>query len=54
MKALLGLADMKGSYLYEIAPDIMPYGYASNLEIELWGLYYADKKTRQDNARKRA
>jgi hypothetical protein len=33
---------MKNAYLYEARPDIVPYGFVSDLEMELWELYYEE------------
>ena len=35
---------MNKSYLYEVRPDIMPYGFLSDLEMELWERYYSELK----------
>jgi len=36
------LCHLRNSYLYEARPDIVPYGFCSDLEMELWELYYKD------------
>jgi hypothetical protein len=38
---------MNKSYLYEVRPDIMPYGFLSDLEMELWERYYETLKTKK-------
>ena len=34
--------------LYEIRKDIMPFDYLSDLELELWGMYYQEKEAAKD------
>ena len=42
----MSLADLKGAFLYQVRPDIFPEGYLTLIEIELWGLYYYNKRLR--------
>ncbi len=37
--------DMK-AFLFEARPDLMPYGFLSDLELELWGRYYDEMNSR--------
>jgi hypothetical protein len=39
--------------LFEVAPDYFPEGYATDVELVLWGFYFEEKKERQDANRKR-
>jgi hypothetical protein len=34
------LCYQRGRFLYEVRPDIMPYGFLTPLETELWADYY--------------
>jgi len=36
----LVLADRKGAFLFQAFPDIVPEGYCTQLEMELWALHY--------------
>jgi len=42
------LLELRGGYLYEHRPDLVPHGYLSEEEIALWAAYYdqrsAEKK----------
>jgi len=29
--------------MYEIRPDVFPYGYLTQTEIELWDLFYEER-----------
>ena len=31
-------------FLYEVLPDLFPYGFLSEIEIELWAKFLEDKK----------
>jgi hypothetical protein len=41
-----------GKFLYEARPDILPYGYLTPLEMELWEMFYKERKSRQKNGRR--
>lgn len=30
-------------FLYEVAPDIFPQGFLTDLEISLWGMYFEER-----------
>lgn len=44
VKNSLSLCFDKKTYLYQIRPDIMPYDYLSDMEMELWEMFYAEMK----------
>lgn len=37
------LLDMKGGYLYQVAPELFPEGRMTQNELALWTLYYRQK-----------
>jgi hypothetical protein len=37
------LCDLKGRFLFEVIPDIIPEGRLTDVECNLWGRYYHDK-----------
>ena len=45
------LLDVRGGYLYEHRPDIMPYGMRSADELCLWSAYYDRKASEQAQVR---
>jgi len=45
------LADLKSNYLFETRPDIFPEGYLTVTEIDLWGIYYNQKRLREKACR---
>lgn len=40
------LAEQRGLFLYQIRPDLIPHGYLTPLELDLWSLYFKDKQNR--------
>lgn len=44
----MALADSRGRYLYEVRPDLLPYGRLTDLELELWDLFYQERAARQN------
>lgn len=38
------LLELRGGYLYEHRPDIVPYGYLSGEETALWAVYYDEQQ----------
>lgn len=42
----LALCYEKKTYLYQVRRDLMPYDYLSDLEIELWGMFYEELKNK--------
>lgn len=44
MKNLLLLGEVKNKMLFEIAPNIFPEGYVTDVEIMLWDKHYGEKK----------
>ena len=37
------LLEMRGGYLYQHRPDVIPQGYLTDEELALWGAYYERK-----------
>ena len=37
------LLDMRGGYLYEHRPDVIPQGFLTDEELALWSAYYERK-----------
>lgn len=37
------LLELRGGYLYEHRPDIVPHGYLTDYELCLWSVYYDTK-----------
>jgi hypothetical protein len=44
----LQLCDLKGRFLFEVRPDLIPEGYLTGVECALWSRYYTDKNARQE------
>jgi hypothetical protein len=40
------LLDMRGGYLYEHRPDIIPQGFLTNEEIAIWSVYLERKHSK--------
>jgi hypothetical protein len=40
------LGDRMGKPLFEIRPDLFPYGRITRLEVELWAMHYQDQQKR--------
>jgi hypothetical protein len=40
------LIDMRGGYLYQHRPDVVPHGFLSDDELMLWAAYYEIKAER--------
>jgi hypothetical protein len=41
------LCDLKQRFLFEVIPDIIPGGRLTDVECNLWGMYYSDKNRDQ-------
>jgi hypothetical protein len=39
---------LKGRFLFEVRPDIIPEGYLTDVECALWSRYYADKAAQRE------
>lgn len=39
--------DMRGGFLYQHRPDVMPYGFLSDDELVLWAAYYEARAAQQ-------
>lgn len=44
------LLDMRGGYLYEHRPDVIPQGFLTDDELSLWSAYY-ERKAREAKVR---
>lgn len=42
----MGLIEVRGGYLYQHRPDIIPQGYVTSEELALWAAYYEIKKAK--------
>jgi hypothetical protein len=40
----MALLELRGGYLHEHRPDIIPQGYLTNEELSLWSAYYDIKQ----------
>lgn len=38
------LAHARGRFLFELLPDRFPYGRVTDVELEVWSLYYDDRR----------
>ncbi len=38
----MAMCHQRGAFLYQIRPDVMPYGFLTDLEIELWEMFYTE------------
>ena len=38
------LCDVTKKLMYEARPDLFPQGYLTDIELELWGIYYENRK----------
>jgi hypothetical protein len=45
----MSLCSERGRFLYEVRPDIFPAGRLADAELQLWGMWYAER----DRERKR-
>jgi len=43
---------MRGRFIFEARPDIFPEGYLTEVETELWGLFYEDRAAKQKAAKR--
>ncbi len=39
----MSLLDIKGGYLYQVAPELFPEGRMTQNELTLWSMYYQVK-----------
>lgn len=49
VQGALLLGDKWSKPLYELIPDLIPQGRLTEVELELWGMYYARKKEQKAN-----
>jgi len=47
VRAALNLGDHFGKPLYELIPDLIPYDKLADVEIQLWGKHYEEKRQRK-------
>lgn len=40
------MLEMRGGFLYQHRPDVIPHGFLSDEEIALWAAYYETKAAR--------
>lgn len=40
------MLEMRGGFLYQHRPDVIPHGFLSDEEIALWAAYYDQKVAR--------
>lgn len=43
VRAAMALCHINHSFLYEVRPDLFPYGFLTDLELQLWGEYFDSK-----------
>jgi hypothetical protein len=48
VKVALMIADKLSKPLYEIRPDLLPYGRITRLEVELWALHLNERTKNGD------
>ena len=41
--ASMRVIDMRGGYLYQHRPDVIPQGFVTDEEIAFWAVYYERK-----------
>jgi hypothetical protein len=46
--ASLDMLHMRGGYLYEHRPDVIPQGFVTDEELSLWAAYYELRAARTD------
>jgi hypothetical protein len=42
------MLDMRGGFLYQHRPDLMPHGMLTNEEVSLWAVYH-ERRNREDS-----
>jgi len=45
------LCHERNRFLFEVRPDLLPYGRLTALEQELWGYFYEDLEQRRKHGR---
>lgn len=45
------LLEMRGGYLYQHRPDVIPQGWMTDEELALWSAYYAMRAAERGNTR---
>jgi hypothetical protein len=46
VRVALTLAEQRGAFLFQIAPQFCPWPYLSSVELGLWEKFYTDKQAR--------
>jgi hypothetical protein len=44
--------EMRGGYLYQHRPDVMPHGYLTDEEVSLWAAYWERRGNEQRASRR--
>tara|TARA_R110001599_G_scaffold353786_1_gene597692 strand:- start:995 stop:1219 length:225 start_codon:yes stop_codon:yes gene_type:complete len=42
----LQLCDLKGEFLFRVRPDLFPLAMLTELECDLWGMYFEQRKNK--------
>lgn len=48
---MMALLDLRGGYLYQHKPSLIPEGELTETEMLLWEMYYHDKNDRMGHRR---
>lgn len=46
VRASMTLCNINHSFLYQARPDLMPYGFLSDLELMLWAEFFDNQEAR--------
>lgn len=46
VRAAMVLCHINRSFLYEVRPDLFPYGFLTDLEVMLWGEFFDNQEAR--------
>lgn len=41
----MALLELRGGYLYQHRPDVIPQGFLTDQEVALWAAFYEQRKT---------
>lgn len=47
VKVALALCNKSGSFLFQVRPDLFPYGRLTDLETELWARFLKEQESRK-------
>jgi hypothetical protein len=45
----MSLAELHGGYLFQLRPDLFPWGYLTELEVALWARFYDERDARRQH-----